>query len=67
MKRLRFQDLEIWKRGLALGLELFAVASGLEKRRRYRCAEQLRAAALSITYNIAEGSGSASDKDFAHF
>ncbi len=67
MKRFRFQDLEVWKRGIEIGLELFRVAEGMEQRRHYRSAEQLRAAALSITNNIAEGSGSASDKDFAHF
>ena len=33
----------------------------------YRFSEQLRAAAMSITNNIAEGSASTSDKDFAQF
>ena len=67
MKRFRFQDLEIWKRGIQIGIELFALAGSFEQRRHFRSAEQIRAAALSITNNIAEGSGSASDKDFAHF
>jgi four helix bundle protein len=35
--------------------------------RSYRVAEQLRGASLSISNNIAEGSGSFSDKDFANF
>jgi four helix bundle protein len=35
--------------------------------KRFRFAEQLRSAVLSITNNIAEGSGSASNKEFAHF
>jgi four helix bundle protein len=48
----------------------------MEKRRRFRFAEQLRGATLSITNNIAEGSakgsaedesGSVSDADFANF
>lgn len=67
MKQFRFQDLEIWKRSVDVGLELFLVADALEQRRQFRCAEQLRAAALSISNNIAEGSGSNSDRDFAHF
>lgn len=33
----------------------------------YRYAEQLRAATLSVTNNIAEGSGCSSDKEFARF
>ena len=43
------------------------MADDLEKRRLYRFAEQLRAATLSITNNIAEGSGSVSKLDFANF
>ena len=46
---------------------LFELADELDRRRKYRFAEQLRAATLSITNNIAEGSGSVSDIDFANF
>jgi four helix bundle protein len=66
-KQFRFQDLEIWKRGAAVSGELFHLADELEKRRLFRFAEQLRAATLSITNNIAEGSGSQSDADLANF
>jgi four helix bundle protein len=67
IKQFRFQDLEIWKRAAALSTRLFRLADALEERRLYRFAEQLRAATLSITNNIAEGSGSFSDADFANF
>lgn len=63
----RFQDLEIWKRGASISGELFALADKLEEKKLFRFAEQLRAATLSITNNIAEGSGSTSDTDFANF
>src|SRR5467141_1906103 len=66
-KHFRFQDFEIWKRGADIGSKLFQLADDLEKRHLFRFAEQLRGAALSITNNIAEGSGSASDIDFANF
>ena len=66
-KQFRFQDFEIWKRGADVGSKLFRLADDLEKRHLFRFAEQLRAASLSITNNIAEGSGSASDTDFANF
>lgn len=59
--------MDIWRRGAAVSGELIRLADTLEQRRRFRFAEQLRAAALSITNNIAEGSGSDSDVDFAHF
>jgi four helix bundle protein len=63
----RFQELEIWKRAAEFSSLLFRLADKLEKRRLYRFAEQLRAAVLSITNNIAEGSGSVSAVDFANF
>ncbi len=66
-KQFRFQDLEIWQRGAALSGPLFALADRLDEQKRYRFAEQLRGATLSITNNITEGSGSTSDADFAGF
>ena len=43
------------------------IAERLDKRRFYRYAEQLRAAGLSISNNIAEGSGSAHKQEFIQF
>jgi four helix bundle protein len=63
----RFEDFEIWKDGIQVTKSLLIVANDLEDRKLYRFAEQLRAAAMSITNNIAEGSGSFSDKEFAQF
>jgi four helix bundle protein len=63
----RFQELEIWKRAAQFSSLLFRLADKLDERRLYRFAEQLRAAVLSITNNIAEGSGSISRVDFANF
>ncbi len=67
MAQFRFQELDIWKTAVDLGLQLFSLADSLEDRKKFRFAEQLRGAALSISNNIAEGSGSSSDRDFAHF
>ena len=46
---------------------LFSWGDDLEKQRLFRFAEQLRGATLSITNNIAEGSGSCSKAEFANF
>ena len=59
--------MEIWKRAISVGGKLCALADQLEEQKKWKFAEQLRSAALSISNNIAEGSGSASDKDFANF
>ncbi len=63
----RFENLEIWKRSADVALRLFDVADKLEERKLFRFAEQLRGSALSTPNNIAEGSGSTSDKEFAQF
>ena len=66
-KQFRFQDMQIWQRAAAFSPGLFQLADQLEKQRFFRFAEQLRGAVLSITNNIAEGSGSTSRIDFANF
>src|SRR5256885_16137164 len=66
-KQFRFQDMEIWQRAAAFSPALFRLGDQLEQRHLYRFAEQLRGATLSITNNIAEGSGSLSEVDFANF
>ena len=63
----RFENMENWQRAADISSPLFKLADKLDQRRYYRFAEQLRAAVLSITNNIAEGSGSVSDTDFANF
>lgn len=63
----RFQDLDVWQRGREVVKTVFEFSVKLEQAKQYRFAEQLRSAALSITNNIAEGSGSSSDRDFQHF
>jgi len=63
----RFQNLDIWKKAVEIAMELFDIADDLEKKHLYRFAEQLRAAGLSMSNNIAEGSGSFSKKEFYQF
>ena len=54
----RFENLEIWQDAIKVSDELFDIADQVEKKRYYRFAEQLRAVGMSISNNIAEGSGS---------
>lgn len=63
----RFENLEIWQDAIVLSDELFNIADEAESKKLFRFAEQLRGAAMSISNNIAEGSGSFSDKEFAYF
>ena len=63
----RFEDLEIWQLARQLAVKLHRLADQLDKRRLYRYAEQLRAAGLSLTNNIAEGAGSIHVQEFKQF
>ena len=63
----RFEDLEIWQLARGLAVTFHKLADQLDKRRLYRYAEQLRAAGLSLTNNIAEGSGSTHTQEFKQF
>lgn len=67
MVKFRFQDLEIWQMAIETADELFDIADDLELKRLYRFAEQLRASGMSMSNNIAEGSGSSSDKEFSRY
>jgi len=67
MVKFRFQDLKIWQLAIEIADELFDLADELEKKKLYRFAEQLRAAGMSMSNNIAEGSGSSSKKEFNQF
>jgi S23 ribosomal protein. len=63
----RFEDLDIWNKAVDLAVKFHRIADRLDKRRLYRYAEQLRAAGLSISNNIAEGSGSIHNQEFIQF
>jgi four helix bundle protein len=63
----RFEDLEIWQLARRLAVRLHQLAEELEKKHLYRYAEQLRAAGLSLTNNIAEGSGSTHPREFQQY
>lgn len=67
MGKFRFQNLEIWKISIEIANGLFTISDELEQKRLYRFAEQLRGAGMSMSNNIAEGSGSNSSKDFNNF
>ncbi len=48
MAKFAFYDLEIWQRAIAIGDMLFDIADPLEQKHRYRFAEQVRRAGMSM-------------------
>jgi four helix bundle protein len=67
MVKFRFQDLDIWQLAMEIANRLFDIADELEGKHLYRFAEQLRGAGMSMPNNIAEGSGSTSNREFIQF
>jgi four helix bundle protein len=67
MSAFRFENLEVWQLACDIGDTLCTLADTLQEKHLYGFADQLRRAALSMSNNIAEGSGSRSNKDFQNF
>jgi four helix bundle protein len=65
--KFRFQDLIIWQEAIEIADKLFDLADILEQKKLYRFSDQLRGAGMSMSNNIAEGSGSTSKKEFIQF
>jgi four helix bundle protein len=62
-----FRDLGVWKAGITLVLECYAIADQFPKHELFGLASQLRRAAVSVPANIAEGHERSSTKDFIRF
>jgi len=65
--RFRFEKLEVWHDARAINRAIYHLTRKFPRHEMFAMTSQIRRAAISITSNIAEGSGRNSDKDFAHF
>ena len=63
----RFEKIEAWQRAREFNAVIYNVLRGFPKEELLALTAQLRRASISISSNIAEGSGRNSDADFAHF
>ena len=62
-----FHKLGIWQRSHQLTLDVYRASIAFPKDELFGLTSQIRRAVSSISTNIAEGCGRASNKDFAHF
>jgi four helix bundle protein len=65
--RFRFEKLEVWQDARTANRAVYTLARKFPKHEMFAMTSQVRRAVISISANIAEGSGRNSDKDFAHF
>jgi four helix bundle protein len=64
---LRFEDLEIWKEAVKIGVEIYRLTFRDKLERDFSSKDQLRRAAISISNNIAEGFEYNNNKVFCKF
>lgn len=62
-----FRRLEVWQKGLQLTTAVYAATTNFPPHELYGLAAQMRAAAVSIPSNIAEGRGRSTQADFRQF
>jgi hypothetical protein len=62
-----FRQFEVWRKAEDLVLDVYRESAAFPVAEQYGLTSQLRRAVVSITANIAEGSGRGSDQDFARF
>ena len=63
----RFENLEVWQGDRALNRKVYRFTRKFPSEEQFGLTSQIRRACVSVSSNIAEGSGRNSDKDFAHF
>ena len=63
----RFEKLTVWQKAIDFADVVYDLTESFPGRERYGLADQMRRAAVSVSSNIAEGSGRDSDKDFVRF
>ena len=62
-----FEDLEVYSKARSLVKDIYLLQKQFPADERYALGDQVRRAAVSITANIAEGSGRTSIKEKIHF
>ena len=67
MDRPNYEKLEIWRDGIELVKDIYAITLKFPKDEVYGLTSQLRRAAVSVPANIAEGHGRGTKKDFRQF
>ena len=67
MKKHNFRNLKIYQRSIAFSIDIYKISRCFPKEEIYGITSQIRRAAISISLNIAEGSGNNSEKEFQRF
>lgn len=67
MMEFSFEKLIIWQKSRSIVKDVYKIASKFPPHEKYALSDQLRRAAVSVSSNIAEGTGRFSNKEKIHF
>lgn len=62
-----FRKLNIWKKAVQLATDIYISTYNYPREEQYGIVSQMRRSAISISSNVAEGSGRKSNKEFGRF
>ena len=62
-----FEKLTVWQKSVVMVKEVYTTTRTFPKEEKYGIISQIRRSALSVTCNLAEGSGKISNKDKANY
>ena len=62
-----YQRLEVWQRARSVTTDVYRVTATFPRAELFGLTAQMRRAAISVSANLAEGSGRATNQDFARF
>lgn len=62
-----FKELKIWQKSMDLTTDIYKLLGSYPENERFGLVSQMRRCAVSISSNIAEGTGRESNKDFRRF
>ena len=62
-----YENLDVWKESTNLAVQIYKITKNFPKEEIWGITSQIRRASISISSNIAEGSGRKSKKDFKQF
>ena len=65
--KFRFYDLDVWRKAIDYADQVYDLTRSFPDHERFGLTSQLRRATVSISPNIAEGSGRSTDADFRRF
>lgn len=62
-----FRDLEVWKLGKQIAIEIYRITNEFPKQELYGLVSQMRRSAISISSNVAEGFNRFHNKEYRQF